>query len=174
MAVQTVPVPPFVDPERLDGPEVRDLVRLRLGETPPVRVAATDNGVVLLRSRGANPVEAGVAATTYATSFVDLRRRQYEADIAAAAGAIQGKIDQVESQLAAADGPQRAPLVEILQTFTRRLDDLQLDRTAHPGPQLIGVSPAEPVDDGAQRAWIVAALAATMGVGAAARPRRSR
>jgi hypothetical protein len=102
-----------------------------------------------------------------------VRRRQFDADITAAADAIRGKVDQLELQLASTVGPQRAPLVEALGSFNRRLDELLADQSQTRGPELVGFTPAQPVDDGSRRAWVVAALGATVGLGAALSARRT-
>ena len=116
-----MPGPPALRDERtrlLDEPDVRGLVNLRLGETLPLRVTAAGNDLFLVRVRGATPRWADDAARTYAASYVDVRRRQSEADLSAAAEPIRGKIAQLESQLTSAVGPQRAFLVDALELFT--------------------------------------------------------
>ena len=171
-----MPGPPALRAEGIrlfDAPDVRELVHLRLGETPPLRVTAATGDIVLVRSRGGTPGRADEAVRTYAASYVDVRRRQFEADLGAAAEPIRRKIDQLESQLTTAVGPQRASLVEALELFTDRLDDLHVEESQQRGAEVVGFTPAEPVDDGARRAWIVAALGATVGLGAAVSARRT-
>ena len=172
-----MPGPPALRDERtrlLDEPDVRGLVNLRLGETLPLRVTAAGNDLFLVRVRGATPRWADDAARTYAASYVDVRRRQSEADLSAAAEPIRGKIAQLESQLTSAVGPQRAFLVDALELFTERLDELHVDQSRQPGTEVVGFTPAEPVDDGARREWAVAALGAGVGLGAAVSARRAR
>ena len=65
---------PLIDERErfLDSPEVRELVRSRLGETPPAWATATADDTVLVRSRGATPEQAAKATETYAASYVDV------------------------------------------------------------------------------------------------------
>ena len=157
--------------ERLfESPEVKERVRLRLGDTPPVRVTAAANGTVLVRSRGATPERAAEATRTYAELYVDVRRRQLEPELLAASEAIRRKTDQIRSQLESAEEPRRTSLVELLGVFNTRLDKLQVDPY---GPSVGGLTPAEAVAEGSRGAWFVAALGATVGVGAAVSARRS-
>jgi hypothetical protein len=149
---------------------VREIVRLRLGGTPPVRVTSLTDDTVLVRGRGATPWQAAEATRTYAESYVDVRRRQIEADVSAAADDIRRKTDQITSQLESAEEPQRTSLAGILDLFTTRLDSLQLD--LH-GPTVVGSTPPEPMADGVWTAWSVAALGATVGAGAAVSARRA-
>ena len=170
-----MPGPPELRAERVrlfDAPDVRELVHLRLGETPPLRVTTT-NDTLLVRSRGGTPGRADDAARTYAESLLEVRRRQFEADLPAAAEPLRRHIGQLESQLTSAVEPQRASLVQALELFTERLDELHVDPSRHLGMEMVGSIPAEEVDDGARRAWVVAALGATVGLGAAVSARRA-
>jgi hypothetical protein len=99
--------------------DVTELVRSRLGRTPPVRVTAAANDTVLLRSRGATPGEATEATKTYAASYVEVQRRRVEAATASAAEQVRGKVDQVESQIASAEEPERSSLRGLLAHLTR-------------------------------------------------------
>lgn len=160
-------LPPQLLDERerfLDLPEVRDLVRSRLGETPPAWAAAASNGTVLVRSRGATPERAAEATETYAASYADVRRRQIEAGVSSATENILRKTDQIKSQLESADEPQRTSLVGLLGVFNTRLDQLQGDLY---GPEVVGSSPAAPIHDWSWGALFVAGLGAAVAVGAA-------
>lgn len=162
---RSVPAPLLDERERfLDSPEVRDLVRSRLGETPPVWATAATDNTVLVRSRGSTPEQAAKATEAYAASYVDVRRRRIEAEVSAAADALQRKADQIKSQLESAEEPQHASLVELLGFFNTRLDQLQGD---HFGPGVVGASPGQPVHDWSWGALFVAGLGAAVGVGAA-------
>lgn len=154
----------------LDSPEVRDLVRSRLGETPPVWAKAATDDTVLVRSRGETPEQAAKATETYAASYVDLRRRQIKSDVAAAAEIIQRRTDELRAQLESAEEPQRTSLVGLLGLFNTQLDRLQGD---HWGPSVVGSSPAEPIHDWSWGALSVAGLGAAAAVGAALSPRRT-
>lgn len=92
------------------------------------------------------PGQAAEATKTYAALYIDVRRRRSDADLAAAAEAIRRKIDQVTSQLGSAVEPQRASLVEVLGFFTERLDQLQGDQSLTQGPEVVGLTPDEPVE----------------------------
>ena len=170
-----VPFRHLEEPERLlDAPAVRELVRLRLGATPPLRVKPVTDDTILVVSRGATAQQAVDATTTYASSFVDVRRRQVEGDFAAAAKQIQIKLDDLQRQVDSAAEPQRASLVGAAGLFKNKLDQLHADHSARRGPEVAGSAPAEPVDDGTRWAWIVAALGAAVGIGAAGSGRRAR
>jgi hypothetical protein len=164
--------PPLVDDlERsLDSPDVRNLVRSRLGETPPVWATAAPDGTVFVRSRGATPERAAKATETYATSYVDVKRRQIEAQASAASEKVLRMTDEIRSQLEAAEEPQRTSLVGLLGLFNTQLDRLQLDMY---GPHVVGSTSAERVHDWSQSALLVAGLGAAVGVGAAISGRRS-
>ena len=169
-----MPVRLLDEPERLlNAPEVRERVRLRLGETPPLRIKPVTDDTILVQSRGATRQQAVDATTTYAASYLDVRRRQSDTALAAAAVQIQRKIDELERQLDSAAEPQRATLAGALVMFTTRLEQLRAEHAVGRGPELVGSGPAEPVANGARRAWIVAALGAAVGIGAAGSARRA-
>lgn len=157
----------------LDSPEVRELVRMRLGATPPLWVKPVTDDTVLVRSRGATRQQAVEATTTYAASYLDVRRRQSEGQIAAAAATIEGKIDEIQKKVDSATGSQRASLVELLGVFTGQLDRLHVDAAVGQGPAIVGSGPAEPVDAGTRSALVVTALGAAVGIGAARSARRA-
>ena len=160
----SLPEPLLRERERfLDSPEVRELVRSRLGKTPPVWATAAADDTVLVRSRGATPEQAAKATETYAASYVDVRRRQIEAQVSAAAETVRRKADQIRAQLESAEEPQRTSLVGLLGVFNTQLDRLQLD---HYGPRLAGSSPAEPIHDWSWGALFVAGLGAAGSVAA--------
>jgi hypothetical protein len=166
-----MPGPPPVEADRiqvLKGPQVRESVRLRLGDVPPLRIA-TAAGDILVRSRGASACEAVEATRAYAESYVELRRRQAASDRDAAVEAIGRKLDELETQVASATEPQRSSLVDVRMLFLQRLDQLQGDLEAEPGE----LTPAEPVADGARAAWVLAVVGAAVGLGAAASGRRA-
>lgn len=148
----------------LDSPAVKDLVRARLGETPPVWATASADDTLLVRSRGATPEQAAMATETYAASYVDVRRRQIEVEASAAAEEVRRKTEQITSQLESADEPQRTALVELLGVFNRQLDMLQLDLY---GPSVVGSTPGAPIHDWSHGALFVAAVGATVGAFAA-------
>lgn len=158
-------------PERLlETPGVSERVRARLGGLPPVRVTAETDDTVLVRSRATTPWQAAEAAETYAASYVDVRRRQIEAEAAAATEDVRRQVVEVESQLVVAEEPQRASLIGVLHLFNQQLDRLQLDMY---GPGVVGSAPARPVGHGARGPSIITALGVTMGVGAAVSAHRS-
>lgn len=166
-----LPVPVHTETERaLKSAEVREAVRVRLGEIPPVWVTPGADDTVLVRSRGASRGQAAEATETYAVSYVELERRRVEAAAAAASESLRRKTDELRSQLEAAEEPQRTSLVHLLGIFNERLDQLQLDMF---GPSVGGLVPAEPVDDGSRTAWLVAGLGASVGAGAAVSARRT-
>lgn len=166
-----LPVPVHTETERaLKSPEVRDAVRVRLGEAPPVWVTPGADDTVLVRSRGASRGQAAEVTETYAVSYVELQGRQVETAAEAASESLRRKTDEIRSQLESADEPQRTSLVRLLGVFNERLDQLQLDMF---GPSVGALTPAEPVDDGSRTAWLVAAFGASVGAGAAVSARRT-
>ena len=165
-ARNTLPEPLLDERERfLDSPEVRELVRARLGETPPAWATAATDDSLLVRSRGATPEQAAKATETYAASYVDVRRGQIEAQVSAATETVLRRTDQIKSQLESADEPQRTSLVGLLGLFNTQLDQLQGD---HYGPTVVGTGPAEPVHDWSWGALLLAGLGLAVGVGAVA------
>ena len=142
---------------------------------PPARPvsALSDRDTILVRSRGTTPHRAVEATTTYAASYVEVRRRQVEGVAAAAAGQIQAKIAELQRQVDSVAEPQRASLVGAQQLFKNRLDELNADHSVRRGPEVLGSGPAEPVDNGTRRAWVVAALGAAACLGAAVSARRA-
>ena len=168
-STNSLPGPLLDERERfLDSPAVRELVRSRLGETPPAWATAATDDSLLVRSRGATPEQAAKATETYAASYVDVRRGQIEADVSAATEVVLRRRDQIKSQLESADEPQRASLVGLLGLLNTQLDQLQGD---HYGPSLVGTGPAEPVHDWSWGALFVAGLGAAVGMGAVASAR---
>jgi hypothetical protein len=148
----------------VESQAVRDLVRMRLGETPPVWASAAADATIVVRSRGATPEQATKATETYAASYADARRAQTETAVSEATEDILRTTDQIRSQPVAAEEPQRASLVEQLGFFNSRLDMLQGDRH---GPGVVGVTPGEPIHDWSWGAMFVAGLGATTSAGAA-------
>jgi hypothetical protein len=147
-----------------ESPAVRELVRVRLGEIPPVWASAAADDTILVRSRGATPEQAAKASETYAASYADVRRGQIETEVSSAAEDIRRKIDQIRSQLESAEEPQRAVLVEQLGYFNTRLDMLHGD--GH-GPGVVGVTPGEQVHDWSWGVLSLAGLGAAASAGAA-------
>ena len=153
----------------IESPEVRDLVRSRLGETPPVWAKAATDDTILVRSRGETPEQASKATDTYAASYIDVRRRHIESGVSAAAENIQRKTDQLRAQLESAEEPQRTSLVGLLGLLNTQLDRLQGD---HFAPSVVGTSPAEPIHDWSWGALSVAGLGAAVAAGAVLSPPR--
>ena len=169
---QDVPAQILDERERfVDSAEVRDLVRSRLGEAPPVWATAASDGTVLVRSRGATPERAAEATDTYAASYADVRRRQVEAEVSAATEVTQRRADEIKSQLESAEEPQRTSLVGLLRIFNTQLDQLQ---GGHYRPEVVGSSPAEPIHDWSWGALFVAGIGATVAVGAVVSARITR
>lgn len=148
------------------SPAVRDLVRVRLGETPPVWASAAADDTIVVRSRGATPEQATKATETYAASYADARRAQTETEVFAATEQVLRKTDQIRSQLESAEEPQRALLVEQLGLFKSRLDMLQGDRHG-PGVGVVGVTPGEPIHDWSWGVLSLAGLGGAVAAGAA-------
>ena len=170
-----LPGPSISDPERLFAqPEVRDLVHLRLGGSPPVRVKPATRDTVLVQSRGATAQEAAEATKTYAASYVDVQRRRSDAALTATAVDLQRAIAQMESQVQTAVAPQQAAIAAQIGALAQRLEQIRAQyQSPNPGAAVVSLTPATPVDDGARRAWILAVLGGTVALGAVASARRS-
>lgn len=113
--------------EQLRRPDVSERVRERIGSLPPVRVSLADDGTALVHSRASTPWLASQAATTYATSWVEVRREETERARRAAAAEVQRRLDQLRGQIDQADDAQRPALVELRQALAVRMDQLSGD-----------------------------------------------
>jgi hypothetical protein len=143
--------------EELQRPEVRDVVRERLGHVPAIRVSSGGAGEVVIRSRATSPERAAQAATTYAASFVDIRREEAGREIGVAAGLLQQRLDELQMQLDQADVANRDSLLRQQGLFVERLDLLRRDAFVG-GPEILRSttdrSPAGPV----AWLWLLAGL----------------
>ena len=143
--------------EELRSPQVRDVVRERLGHVPAIRVSSGKPGEVVFRSRATSPERAEQAVTTYATSFVDVRREDASRGIAAAAGEIQRRIGQLQVEIDQADGAYRDTLVQQQRLFVQRLDELRRDAFVG-GPGILRSSTGRSTAGPVTWLWFLAAL----------------
>jgi capsular polysaccharide biosynthesis protein len=134
----------------LSSQPVRAAVREKLGSAPKVSAApigATD--LIEVTAKSTDPARAAQLANTYATAYIDYRRKQAVDDVLAATQQIQGKIGDLQKQIDAAPaGAQRDTLVQAQSAFKQKLDQLQVDGALkRGGAQLVtpAVTPTSPV-----------------------------
>ncbi|MGI8806324.1 MAG: hypothetical protein ACR2KK_00435, partial [Acidimicrobiales bacterium] len=132
------------------GP-VRDAVRAQLGSAPKVEATAIGSTYLIrVSARSSDPNRAAMLANTYATAYVDYRRRQAVDDVLAASQQVQGKISELQTQIDTAPAcAQKDTLIEAQGLFKRTLDQLQVDGALKQGgAQLVtpAVVPTSPVD----------------------------
>ena len=147
-----------VDPARevrneiriLSSEPVRAAVRTQLGTVPKVTarpIGGTD--LISVSVRSTDPARAALVANTYASAYIDHRRKQAVDDVLAASRQVQGKITELQQQIDAAPaGVQRDALIESQGVFKQRLNQLQVDGALKQGgAQLVtpAVAPTSPV-----------------------------
>ncbi len=111
-------------------------------------------------------------ANAYATAYIDFRRKQAVDDILAAAGQIQDKVSDLQTQIdSLPPGAQQAALVDQQALFKQKLDELQVDAALKTGgAQLVtqASTPTEPVKPTPVRNGVVAlVLGLVVGTGLA-------
>jgi len=131
---------------------VREAVQREFGRVR--KVSGTSLGqvnAIEIRVRDADPQRAAAITNAYATAYINFRRTQAVDDLLTAATQIQDKINQLQPQIeAAADGSQKAALIEQQSVFKQRLDQLQVDAALKTGgaqlitPASTPPSPAAP------------------------------
>lgn len=90
--------------EVMKSRSVMDAVTGQLGYSPDVSIAAKgQTDVVTISSRDTSPTKAAREANTYATTYVDVRRKALIADLLAAATQIRQQITGIDSSIAALD-----------------------------------------------------------------------
>lgn len=155
----------YVDPARSVDTEieviktdpVRDLVRQRIGNAPPVQVRPVGKtDLVTIRAESTHPSRTAVVANAYASAYIDFRRKQAFDELSAASEEVQTKITEIQAQIdslgsTTANLPQcvddrttpeacnqrataqatvtqrRTTLISQLGLFQQRLDQLQVD-----------------------------------------------
>ncbi|MDQ6946176.1 MAG: polysaccharide biosynthesis tyrosine autokinase [Actinomycetota bacterium] len=133
----------------IKGPEVRAGVRVKLGRSAPgISVTAvTQTDVIQMAATGATADGAAAVANAYAGSYLDLRRKQIQDANKAAGQDVQREIDDLQAQIAQAQGPDRDSLIQAQASLRERLAQLRVrssDQLA--GPRLLapGVAPTSP------------------------------
>jgi polysaccharide biosynthesis transport protein len=98
----------YVDPVRSVQTEleviktepVQDLVREKIGSAPPVQAGSVgETDLVILRAESTDASRAALIANTYATAYIDFRRKQAFDQFSAASKEIQTKITQLQQQI---------------------------------------------------------------------------
>lgn len=155
----------YVDPARSVDTEieviktdpVRDLVRQRIGNAPPVLVRSVGKtDLVTIRAESTDPSRTAVVANAYANAYIDYRRKQAFDELSAASEEVQTKITEIQAQIdslgsTTANLPacvddrttpeacnqrataqatvtqRRTTLISQLGLFQQRLDQLQVD-----------------------------------------------
>ncbi|MEW6155675.1 MAG: polysaccharide biosynthesis tyrosine autokinase [Actinomycetota bacterium] len=151
---------PVLDPNRVvqtealafESPQLRDSVRQRVGEAPPVAALQVDQtDVIEVIATAPEPQRAAEVANAYAEAYVDQRRAQAVEELLAAAAQLQERVSALEREVEEATGAQRDTLIDQQALFRQRLDQLQVDSALRQGgARVISVavpanSPVSPV-----------------------------
>ena len=136
----------------LTSAPVRDAVRAQIGTAPEVRASAIGStDVIRVSARSTDPTRAALVANTYATAYVDYRRKQTVDDVLAASQQVQGKIAELQKQIDGAPaGSQKDSLVQSQAVFKQKLDQLQVEGALTQGgarvvaPAVVPNSPVAP------------------------------
>lgn len=157
----------------IESQPVRDAVRAVLGTAPKVSASPVpQTDLIRVTARSPDPKRAAAVANTYATSYIDYRRKQAVDDVLEASKQVQTKINDLQKQVdAAPGGPQKDSLVQAQALFKQKLDQLQVDGALKQGgaqlvtPAVETTSPVspQPVRNGA----LALALGAVLGLGIA-------
>lgn len=148
------------DPARLLQNEIRILssapvraeVRARIGSAPKVSanaIGSTD--LISVSAKSPDPARAALLANTYATAYIDYRRKQAVDDVLAASQQVQTKISDIQKQIdSTPNGSQKDSLIDAQAVFKQKLDQLQVDGALKQGgaqlvtPAAVPTSPVEP------------------------------
>jgi polysaccharide biosynthesis transport protein len=157
----------------LSSAPVREAVRQQLGSAPKVSATAIGStDLIRVTARSTDPQRAATLANTYATSYIDYRRKQAVDDVLAASQQVQAKIAEIQRQIdSTSAGAQRDELVESQSVFRQKLDQLQVDGALKQGgAQLVtpAAVPTSPVEPRPMRTGVIALLVGlVLGVGLA-------
>jgi len=156
----------------LSSEPVRTAVREELGSAPPV--SATPMGqtdIIQVTATDKDPQRAALLANTYASAYIDYRRKQSVDDVLAASQQVQTKISDLQAEIDRATGPQKDSLVAAQNLFKQKLDQLQVDGALKQGgAQLVtpAVASGKPVaPKPARSGFIATALGLFLGLGVA-------
>lgn len=96
--------------QRLQSPSVADLVRQQLGTAPPVSGSnPTGTDIMVVSATSGTRAEAARVANSYANAYIKERQTEVANSYLRAATVIQGQIDGLKAQIAAAFKPGSAP-----------------------------------------------------------------
>jgi succinoglycan biosynthesis transport protein ExoP len=145
---------------------VRAIVRSELGSAP--KVSATPDGptdLIRVTARDVNPQRAAALANSYATAYIEYRRKQAVDDVLAASQQVQSKISDLQKQIdVAASGAPRDSLVQAQALFKQKLDQLQVDGALKRGGAQLVTPAAVPTNPVSPRPMRAAAIALVLGL----------
>jgi capsular exopolysaccharide synthesis family protein len=122
--------------EIIQSASVTEEVRKRIGTAPPISITQLgQTEVVHIKASSTDPKMAALGANTYATAYIDVRRKQSLDDLTAAGQQVQVRIDDLQRQLDAIIGPTNDPSLSARRTalisqqtvFKQRLDQIQVE-----------------------------------------------
>ncbi len=158
--------------EILKSQPVRDMVRERAGEAPPVSarpIGQTDIIDVVVEHEDAD--KAARISTAYAQAYIELRRERAVDSLLDATVQIEEKLAALEQEMVDASGPERDSLVQQYGIFRQKADQLEVERDLKQGgAQLVAEAavPTSPVSPKPVRAALFAlVLGGSLGVGLA-------
>ena len=125
-------------------------------------IGSTD--VVSVKVRSEDAASAQALADAYVDAYIETRREQAIAELDAAGAELQLKIDELQSQIDAADVDQRPPLVAQQAAFAERLDELQIEAALTTGGASVVKSAELPDNPVEPRPLRSAAIAGTVGL----------
>jgi non-specific protein-tyrosine kinase len=171
------------DPERgvqteievLKSRPVQEAVKQKLGASPEILVSPVgQTDVIEVRSESTDPERAATVANTYATEYIDFRRKQAVDDLIAAGNEIQTKVTDLQRQIDAIDPratDRRTSLLEQQALFKQKQDQLQVDAALKTGgAQLVtqAAAPTSPIRPTPARSAVLATMVGLiLGVGLA-------
>jgi len=132
----------YVDPTRaiateiriLSSQPVRDAVRAKIGSAPAISVSsAGTTNVIDVSAQSTNAKQAADVANAYASSYIDVRRKQQVDDLLSAGKEVQAKISDLQTQIDAAKDPQKDTLIVQQALYKQKLDQLQVDASLKTG-----------------------------------------
>jgi capsular exopolysaccharide synthesis family protein len=156
----------------LSSEPVRAAVRAKIGSAPAVSaspIGQTD--LIEVTATSTDPQRAALVANTYASSYIDYRRKQAVDDVLAASEQVQTKINDLQKQIDTAAPGQRDSLISAQSLFKQQLDQLQVaGALKQGGAQLVtpAVASKSPVAPNPVRSGVLAfAIALVLALGVA-------
>lgn len=152
--------------EVLTSGPVRDEVEKKIGPVSPARANQVRQTLVIqVKARDRRPERAALAATTYAQTYIDLRRKQLVDQVLSAGQDVQAKIAEVAAEIVEVEKEEaaakssgaivqnsletrRQALLSQQALFRQKLDELEIDASVNAGgAQLLApaTTPRSPV-----------------------------